>query len=209
MMFNTSSTVDEYFDIGCGRCKLVGTPSCKVNKWRELLLSIRRLVLKSGLTEERKWGVPCYTWEGKNVVIIGALKEYCSISFFKGALLADDSGLLQKPGDNSNAGRVIRLTHLSQLSANESQILSLIRQSIEIERKGLVVPKNSQPIPTPQELQDRFDESPVFESAFRSLTPGRQKEYLLYFSQAKQSATRIARIERYYQKILAGKSLSS
>lgn len=200
--------VDEYFDIGCGRCPLVATPACKVNNWRELLLNIRALVLECGLREERKWGVPCYTFEGKNVVIIGAFKAYCSIAFFKGVLLKDDSGLLQKPGENSNTSRLIKLTTLSQLHDYAPQIMALIEQAIEIERQGFKAPKNTTPIPVPHELQEKFDESPGFESAFKALSPGRQKEYLFYFSQAKQAATRAARVERYYGKIMLGKGYS-
>ncbi len=203
-----NTAVDAYFDIGCGRCPLGGTPKCKVNNWRELLLNIRALMLASGLDEERKWGVPCYTYEGRNVVIISALKEYCSIAFFKGALLQDDSGLLQMPGENSNAGRVIKLTQLKHLKDNETQIMSLIGQAINIERLGLKVPKNTQPVPVPQELKDLFDHEPDFESAFSKLTPGRQKEYLYYFGQAKHPATRSARIERYYNKIMLGKGFN-
>lgn len=203
-----NSAADTYFDIGCGRCPLGGTPACKVNKWRELLLNIRTLMLASGLTEERKWGVPCYTYEGKNVVIISALKESCSMAFFKGALLQDNSGLLQKPGENSNASRVIKLTQLGQLKEKEAQIMNLIGEAINIERSGLKVPKNTQPVPVPHELQAMFDHEPGFESAFKKLTPGRQKEYLYYFGQAKQSATRSARIDRYYNKIMLGRGFN-
>jgi uncharacterized protein YdeI (YjbR/CyaY-like superfamily) len=208
MQHENNPSADAYFDIGCGRCPLGGTPKCKVNNWRELLLNIRALMLGSGLAEVLKWGAPCYTYQGKNVVIIGAFKEYCSIAFFKGALLNNESGLLEKPGENSNAGRVIRLTTISQLLDNKTQIIQLIQQAIDIERSGLKVPKNTQPVPVPTELQKRFDEDPGFEEAFKRLTAGRQKEYLLYFGQAKQSATKLARIERFYHKIMREKGLN-
>lgn len=199
--------VDTYFDLGCGRCPLVATPQCKVNTWRELLLSIRDLMLGCQLVEERKWGAPCYTYQGKNVAIIGAFKSYCSIAFFKGVLLNDVGGLLQKPGENSHTGRVIKINTLEQLQQHSDQIRALINQAIEIEKQGIKPPENTPAIPIPAELQSKFEALPELGQAFRKLSPGRQKEYLIYFSQAKQPATRAGRVERYTQKILSGKGL--
>lgn len=199
--------VDAYFDIGCGRCPLVATPACKVNTWRGLLLGIRALMLECDLVEERKWGVPCYTYLGKNVVIIGAFKTYCSIAFFKGVLLNDADGLLQKPGENSHTGRVIKITTPEQLQQHSDQIRALISQAVEIEKQGIRPPKNTPEITIPAELQSKFEAMPELATAFSRLSPGRQKEYLIYFSQAKISSTRTGRVEKYTSKILAGKGL--
>ncbi|MBK9291163.1 MAG: DUF1801 domain-containing protein [Bacteroidetes bacterium] len=205
---NQANSADAYFDLGCGRCPLGGTPKCKVNTWRELLLSIRQLMRQTGLKEERKWGVPCYTDNGKNIVIIGAFKNYCSIAFFKGALMTDPYGLLQKPGENSQESRIIKLTSPDQLNENAGNILELIAQAIEIKRKGLKFPKNTTLPAIPAELQESFDQWPGFEMAFRNLSPGKQREYVYYFNQARQQSTRISRIGRSRSKIMSGKGLN-
>jgi uncharacterized protein YdeI (YjbR/CyaY-like superfamily) len=199
--------VDEYLIEGCGRCPLVGTPKCKVNDWREELVELRRILLETGLTEDRKWGSPCYTWENSNVVMLSAFRDFYSVSFFKGVLLNDPDGMLTKPGPYTQAVRLIRFTSLGQLIEMEPALKGFISQAIEVEKAGLKVEFKKNPEPIPEELEDKFFEDPAFEAAFYALTPGRQRGYILYFSAAKQSKTRISRIEKHMQRILDGKGI--
>ncbi|WP_206363202.1 YdeI/OmpD-associated family protein [Sinomicrobium pectinilyticum] len=198
---------DTYFSEGCGRCPLGGTPGCKVHKWTEELEQLRSIVLDCGLTEERKWGVPCYTFQKNNVVIIGAFKDYCALSFFKGALLNDAGGILRKPGKNTQSGRIIPFTERKEIAAMETLLKTYIHEAIEVEKAGLKMDFKKNPEPVPEELQDKFEEIPVLKTAFEALTPGRQRGYILHFSGARQSATRKSRIEKCIPKILSGKGL--
>ncbi len=193
--------VDQYLTEGCGRCPLVGTPDCKVNKWPTELRALRTIVLECGLTEEVKWGIPCYTFEKSNVVTISALNEYCALGFFKGALLKDDHHILEKPGENTQAARRIRFTNVQQIIELEPVLKAYINEAMEIEKAGLKVEFKKSPEPIPEELQKKFDEMLDLKTAFESLTPGRQRAYILYFSGAKQSKTREARIEKHIQRI--------
>ena len=199
--------VDVYLSEGCGRCEYFSTPRCKVNTWRSELIELRRIILESGLDEEIKWGQPCYTYKGKNILIMGALRDYASISFFKGSLLTDPENLLFAPGKNSQAARLFKFTSLEQLLDLEPLIKSYIAEAVEIEKQGLKVAFKKEPEPMPQELLEIFDENPLFKSAFEALTPGRQRGYILYFSGAKQSATRCSRIRKYIPKIFEGKGM--
>ena len=201
--------VDHFFIAGCGRCSLYNTPACKVHLWTEPLHYMRELLLESELKEELKWGVPCYTLNKHNVVILGAYKDNCVISFLKGVLMKDPKGILQKPGENSQAARIIRLTSLGQVIGLEKEIDAFIQQAIEIEKKGLKVEfKKADDYEIPEELQEQFEKEPNFEKAFKALTPGRQRGYLLHFSQPKQSATRTSRIEKCRDMIFAGKGMN-
>lgn len=178
-------------------------------KWREELKSLRTIVLECGLHEELKWGKPCYTHEKSNVLILHAFKEYCAILFVKGALLKDSNEILIRQTENVQAGRQIRFTSLGEIIDNEPTIKGYIYEAIEIERAGLEVNfKNSAEFAIPGELQNKLDQNPELKAAFYSLTPGRQRGYILYFSQPKQSKTRESRIEKYVQPILDGKGLS-
>ncbi len=200
--------IDQYLDRGCGRCPLYNTPACKVNSWREELKSLRAIVLKSGLKEELKWGVPCYTFEGDNVLIISALKEYCTISFFKGVLLKDPENLLDKPGPNTQSARLIRYTSTEVIEEQEEVLLSYIQAAIEIEKAGLKVDfKAKNELAYPEELEAFFERDPALQNAFEALTPGRQRGYVLYFSAPKQAKTRISRIEKYIPRIFEGKGV--
>lgn len=199
--------VDAFLATGCGRCSLFNTPQCKVHRWPEVLVRLREILLESALTEEVKWGVPCYTWQGTNVVLLSALKDCCTISFQKGVLLPDPRGLLQKPGPNTQAGRLIRFTAAEQVRALESDLRAYIVAAIEVEKAGLRVTTPNHPEPIPEELQLRLDQLPTLREAFFALTPGRQRGYILYFSDPKQSKTRFARIEKCLPQILAGKGL--
>ncbi len=201
-----NSKVDDYLVEGCGRCELGGTPQCKVNSWRPELKKLRKLVLSCGLTEELKWGVPCYTYQQHNVLIVAAFKEYCSVSFFKGVLLPDPHALLQTPGENSQASRLLRFTSSKQITELESELKGFIQAAIEVERTGKKVEfKAKDQLVIPEELQIKFEQLPALERAFRALTPGRQRGYILHFTAAKQSKTRFARIEKWIPHILSGK----
>lgn len=201
--------VDHFFISGCGRCSLYDTPACKVHSWTDPLQYLREIVLESDLTEELKWGVPCYTLNKHNVVMLGAYKDNCVISFLKGVLMKDPRGILQKPGENSQAARIIRFTSLDQVIGFEKDIKAFIQEAIEIEKNGLKVEfKKADDYEIPEELQEQFDREPSFEKAFRALTPGRQRGYLLHFAQPKQSATRTSRIEKCMDMIFAGKGLN-
>ncbi|MDX1913868.1 MAG: DUF1801 domain-containing protein [Saprospiraceae bacterium] len=197
--------IDAYLAEGCGRCPLGGTPDCKVHKWPEALEHLRRIALDCGLTEALKWGVPCYTFEGNNIAIVSAFKEYCAISFFKGALLSDVHGILSKPGENTQAGRLVRFTDVGKIIELETVLKEYIFEAIEIEKAGLKVDFSQQKIPIPEEFNLKMTEMPDLKAAFFSLTPGRQKAYLLHFSAPKQSKTRMDRIEKCIGQILEGK----
>jgi uncharacterized protein YdeI (YjbR/CyaY-like superfamily) len=200
--------VDLYLNQGCMRCELGGTPDCKVNNWQEELKELRRILLDCDLKEELKWGVPCYTNENKNILILSALKDWATISFFKGALMKDPKGILVKPGEHSQAARYLKFTNIDEIKEKEEIIKAYVAEAIEVEKAGLKVDfKETSEFEIPEELQAKFAEDPVFISAFEALTPGRQKGYLLYFSGAKQSKTRMARVEKHIERIFEGKGL--
>lgn len=200
--------VDKYLELGCGRCPLGGTPDCKVHAWPRELAELRRIVLECGLTEERKWGVPCYTFNGANVLIVAAFKGYASLNFFKGALLSDSHGLLVQAGADSQSGRQIRFTQVREVLAKEQELRDYIYEAIEVERAGLKVDfKAKHELVYPEELLAIFPGNPEFETAFEALTPGRKRGYILHFTQPKQSATRTSRIEKCIERILEGKGM--
>jgi uncharacterized protein YdeI (YjbR/CyaY-like superfamily) len=178
-------------------------------KWRKEMEKLRKILLSCGLTEEFKWGKPCYMFQESNVVILLPLKAYCALLFCKGALLKDTHGMLVKAGENTQAARQIRFTHLPEIVAKESVLKAYIHQAIEVEKAGLeVVYKKTADYPVPTELEKKLDELPALKSAFAALTPGRQRGYLIYFSAAKQSKTREARVEKCRPQILKGKGLN-
>ena len=177
--------------------------------WRDEIAELRRIVLECGLTEEVKWGAPCFTADGGNVVIIGVLNHYCCLSFFKGVLLKDPEGILQAPGENSRSGRLIPFTAVDQILAQEATLKAYVDEAAGLERAGATVDfaKDREDLPVPAELQARFDEDPALRAAFEALTPGRRRGWILHFSGAKQSATRASRIEKAAPRILAGKGM--
>jgi uncharacterized protein YdeI (YjbR/CyaY-like superfamily) len=180
----------------------------KSKKWREESQKLREIVLDCQLTEEVKWRQPCYVFEGRNIVLIQGFKDYCALLFFKGALLKDAKGILEKPGENTQAGRRIPFTDFQQIVKMEPVLKAYIREAIEVEKTGLKVKlKKITQFKIPKELQSGFDEMPELETAFRALTPGRQRAYMLYFSGAKQSTTRESRVEKCAQRILKGKGI--
>ncbi len=197
--------IDQYLINGCMRCKYGGTPACKVNQWQQELVLLRQLVAESGLQEELKWGIPCYTYAGKNVVTISAFKNYACLSFFKGSLLSDPLLLLHKPGESSQAARTLKFDQPEQVIAQAEAIRAFLAQAIELEKAGRQVVFAKNPEPLPAELLSQFKDDPALEKAFFSLTPGQQRAYIIYFSQPKQAQTRLGRIEKYRQQILEGR----
>ena len=198
--------VDQYLQIGCGRCKRGSTPDCKVRSWTKELTLLRKLLIQSGLTEEIKWSAPCFTYDGRNVVMLGALKESATISFFRGAEMSDPENLLEMPGENSRFVRYLRFTDAKQITSSKKAILAYVREAIEIEASGKkAVARDDGVLEYPDELTQIFDADPDFRRAFSALTPGRQRGYLVYFTSAKQSKTKTARITKSRPQILDGK----
>lgn len=180
----------------------------KATKWKEEYEKLRNICLDFELTEEFKWKHPCYTFNSKNIVLIHGFKEYCALLFHKGALIKDDHGILIQQTENVQAARQIRFTNVQEIVEMETILKAYIHEAIEVEKAGLEVDfKKDTEYKIPEELQSKFDEIPALKAAFEALTPGRQRAYILYFSQAKQSKTRESRIEKYMEKILNGQGL--
>jgi uncharacterized protein YdeI (YjbR/CyaY-like superfamily) len=181
----------------------------KAEKWQKEFKKLRAIVLDCQLTEELKWGVPCYTFQKSNIVLIHGFKEYCAILFVKGALLKDDKGVLIQQTENVQAARQIRFTDVSEIVEMEPILKAYIQEAIQAEIAGLKVNfKKPSEFTMPEEFIGKLEEVPGLQDAFDALTPGRQRAYILYFSQPKQSKTREARIEKYVPQILKGKGLN-
>jgi uncharacterized protein YdeI (YjbR/CyaY-like superfamily) len=190
----------------------------KTKKWQEELELLRTIVLGCGLTEELKWGVPCYThptrssgraFQKKNIVLIHVFKEYCALLFFKGALLNDADGILIQQTQHVQAARQIRFTHAREIVKMKPILKAYIYEAIEVERAGLKVNlKKTAEYSIPEEFKKKLDKTPSLKTAFNALTPGRQRGYILYFSAPKQSKTRKSRVEKYMRQILNGKGLN-
>lgn len=181
----------------------------RAGTWQKALEALRMILLDCALAEELKWGAPCYSFQKSNVAIIGALKEYCVLSFFKGALLQDANNMLVKPGANTQSARLIRFTNVREIAEQEPVLKAYIYEAIEVEKAGLNVDfKEKTALVFPEELQYKMKELPALKAAFSALTPGRQRAYILYFSAPKQSQTRTARIEKCVPQILKGKGLN-
>jgi len=178
----------------------------KAEKWQKEYKKLRMILLDCGLTEELKWGVPCYTFRRKNVVLIHGFKEYCALLFHKGALLKDSEGILIQQTENVQAARQIRFTDIKEINKQEAVLKAYVFEAIEVEKAGLKVDlKKTSEYDMPEELQKKLDEDPELKAAFEALTPGRQRGYLLHFSQPKQAKTRESRIEKCMSKIFEGK----
>jgi uncharacterized protein YdeI (YjbR/CyaY-like superfamily) len=181
----------------------------KTTKWQSEQKLLRNIVLNCGLTEELKWGVPCYTFQKKNIVLIHEFKEYCAFLFFKGALLNDSKNILIQQTQNVQAARQIRFVNIEEIIERKTILETYIYEAIELEKAGLeVVLKKHTEFTIPEEFQNKLIESPTLKIAFESLTPGRQRAYLLYFSAAKQSKTRESRIQKCMEQILHGKGIN-
>jgi len=178
-------------------------------KWKEEFEKLRMIILDCGLDEELKWGVPCYTFEKRNIVLIHGFKEYCALLFFKGALLNAAKGILIQQTKNVQAARQIRFTNVREIVRMKPILKAYIYEAVEVEKAGLKVSlKKTTEFMIPEEFQNKLDEIPGLKTAFDSLTPGRQRAYILYFSAPKQSKTRGSRIEKSMQQILNGKGLN-
>ena len=186
--------VDFYFD--------------KARQWHKELEPLRSIVLDCGLTEELKWGVPCYTFENSNIVLIHVFKEYCALLFFKGALLNDAHGILIQQTENVQVPRQVRFTNLDEIIELEPVLKTYIFEAVEVEKAGLKVSlKTTADFAVPEEFQSKLNRIPALKASFEALTPGRQRAYLFHFSQPKQSKTRESRVEKYIPQILGGKGL--
>ncbi len=193
-MNNTNPKVDWFFD--------------KDTKWQKEYEKLRMIILDCGLVEELKWGCPCYRFENTNVVLIHGFKEYCALLFFKGALLNDPNGILIQQTENVQSARQIRFTNVKEIVKLEKVVKAYVYEAIEVERAGLKVKlKKTSDYKVPEEFQKKLNKSAALKKAFESLTPGRQRAYIFYFSQAKLSKTREERVEKYTKQILAGKGL--
>ncbi|QKJ64890.1 YdeI family protein [Flavobacterium sp. M31R6] len=187
--------VDFYFD--------------KTSKWQPALEQLRRIALDCQLTEELKWGAPCYTFQGKNIVLIHDFKEYCAFLFFKGALLSNADGILIQQSKNVQAARQIRFTDVQEIVGQEAILKAHIYEAIEVEKAGLEVKfKKTEEFILVEEFKKRLDELPDLKKVFEALTPGRQRAYMLHFSAPKQSKTRESRVEKCIPQILDGKGLN-
>jgi len=181
----------------------------KAKKWREEFKRLRMVCLDCGLTEELKWGKPCYSYQKNNIVLMHGFKEYCALLFFKGALLKDPNGILVQQTANVQAARQIRFTSVRDIVEMEPILKAYIKEAIEVEKAGLEVSyRKTSEFEMPEEFQNRLDQSPALKTAFEALTPGRQRGYILYFSGAKQPKTREARVEKCVPQILNGKGLN-
>ena len=181
----------------------------KAKKWQKELEKLRMIILDCQLTEELKWGVPCYTFQKSNIVLIHVFKEYCALLFFKGALLKDAKGILIQQTKNVQAARQIRFTNVREIVEMKTILKAYIHEAIEVEKAGLKVKfKKTTDFTIPEEFQNKLDEIPALKTAFDALTPGRQRAYLFYISAPKQSKTRESRVEKCMQQILNGKGLN-
>lgn len=196
--------VQQFFDIGCGRCDKGNTPECKVHAWADELKLLRKIVLSCNLKEELKWSQPCYSFNGTNVVLVSAFKDHCVVSFFRGSLLKDPENILEKPGENSNIGRVARFSSVESILKYEQAIKQYIFEGIELVKQGKKVDTTKITYDVPIELTALLDSDAALKEAFEALTPGRQRSYYLHISSAKQSKTRASRAEKCAPKIFEG-----
>lgn len=181
----------------------------KAKQWQKEFEKLRTIILDCGLAEELKWGQPCYTFQGKNIILIHGFKEYCAVLFFKGALLHDADNILIQQTRNVQAARQVRFTGVREIVEISPILKAYIYEAIEVEKAGLQVKlKKTSDFKLPEELQNKLDKIPALKTAFNALTPGRQRAYIFYFSQPKQSKTRASRVEKYMAKILNGKGLN-
>lgn len=190
----TNPAADFYFD--------------KAQKWQKEIEKLRTIMLDCGLSEALKWGCPCYTFENSNIVLIHTFKDYCALLFFKGVLLKDANGILIQQTENVQSARQVRFTNAKDIARLERTLKAYVYEAVEVEKAGLKVKlKKTSDFKMPAEFQKKLDKAATLKKAFNALTPGRQRAYLFYFSSAKQSKTREARIEKYVPKILKGKGL--
>ena len=181
----------------------------KAKAWQKEFEALRTVILGCGLTEELKWGQPCYTWQESNIVLMHGFKEYCAVLFFKGALLHDANGILVQQTRNVQSARQVRFTHVKGIVKMKNILKAYIYEAIEVEKAGLKVKfKKTAAYDVPEEFKTKLNKMPALKKAFAALTPGRQRAYLLYFAAARQSTTRAARVEKCIPMILEGRGLN-
>ena len=203
-MTQLNPKVDIFIADGCGRCDYYATDKCKVRSWQMELQHLRQIMLETGLVEDVKWGVPVYTHQDKNIVIVSALKDCVTFGFFKGVLLSDPKKILEQQGPSVQSARIIRFTAVDQVLNLSNTIKEYVKEAVVIEESGVKVEFKKDLEPIPDELNDMLEDLPALRDAFYALTPGKQRGYIIHFSQAKQSASRINRIEKCIDKIMNG-----
>ena len=203
-MTQLNPKVDLFIADGCGRCDYYATDKCKVRSWQMELQHLRQIMLETGLVEDVKWGVPVYTHQDKNIVIVSALKDCVTFGFFKGVLLSDPKKILEQQGPSVQSARIIRFTAVDQIINLTDTIKEYVKEAVVIEESGVKVEFKKDLEPIPDELNDMFEDLPALRDAFYALTPGKQRGYIIHFSQPKQSASRISRIEKCIDKIMNG-----
>ena len=196
---------DDFFTLGCGRCERFATPDCSTRPWIAGLNALRRICLEVGLEETVKWAHPCYMHAGRNIALFGAFRGDFRLTFLNPSLLVDSEGVLEPQGPNSQTPGMIRFTAVEQVAEKAPVIRAYLKQLMDHAEAGTKPPKEVREIDMPDELVDALDADPELAEAFHNLTPGRQKSYFFALNQAKQSATRVARIEKFRDKIIAGK----
>lgn len=197
--------IDDYFAKGCGRCERFDTPDCSTKTWERGLAELRRICHEAGLDETVKWGHPCYTHAGRNIAIFGALRGDFRLSFFQAALLADPDGVLEKSGPNTQHKDMIRFVRDDDVVDQEATIRAYLAEAMAYAAAGRKAPKTQVELELPVELSDALADDEALATAFDRLTPGRQRSYVIHIGGAKKSETRVARIEKCRDKILAGK----
>ncbi len=198
--------IEDYFTKGCGRCPRFDTQDCSTTLWAPGLAHLRRLCLSAGLTETLKWGHPCYTITGRNIAILGATRTDFRLNFFNPALMTDPAGILEKQGPNTQHAGMIRLTNPAQVTPLEPTIIAYLTEAATYAAQGRTAPKTPTDLQLPTELTDALDADPELAEAFHALTPGRQKSYIYALTTTQNPATRINRITKFRDKILAGKA---
>lgn len=197
--------VQDFFESGCGRCERFDTPDCSTKLWLDGLLELRRICADAGLTEHAKWGHPCYMHAGRNIAILGAFRDDFRLTFFNAALMRDPHGVLVGQGPNSQHPDCFRFDDSSRVPPMETIIRDYLAEAMGYAEQGIRPPKVEHELELPEELVEALDSDPELAQAFATLTPGRQRSYVIALNSAKQSSTRVARIVKYRDKILAGK----
>ncbi len=203
-MTTLNPKVDLFIADGCGRCDYFATDQCKVRNWQIEIQHVRQIMLETNLVEEIKWGVPVYTLKGKNIVIVGVFKDFVSFGFFKGVLLSDPYHILEKQGQSVQSARIVKITSVQQVKNLADKLKEYVKEVIAIEASGAKVEFKKDLEPIPAELEDKFEELPSLRDAFYALTPGKQRGYIIHFSQPKQSASKVSRIDKCIDKIMNG-----
>lgn len=197
--------IEDYFAKGCGRCPRFATSDCSTRHWREGLAALREICLEAGLEETVKWGHPCYVHADRNVVVMGAYRADFRLNFFHAALMKDPAGVLEKRGPNTQHADMLRFTANGQVAKRAGVIANYLAEAMAYAAQGIKPPREKRELVLPEELVDALDSDPELADAFHALTPGRQRSYVIQLNNAKKSETRVARIVKYRDKILAGK----